>query len=151
METTHRLEIPEEYGGGWVEIRDRLGAAQELYIESQFMRATVVPGESPVVAPDFYAWTIAKWRTYIVAWSLPLPVDVYGFESQDFDGDLGGWIIREAEAHYAERRRTKSGVDRTQPDAGRADGAEQGADGIPGGAVVLPDRDAVRSVAAGGS
>lgn len=124
METTHRLEIPEEYGGGWVDIRERLGAAQELYIESRLMRTVIHPGEAPTVEPDFYAWTLAKWRTYIVAWSLPLTVDQSGFESQDFDGDLGGWIIREAEAHYAERRRTKSGLDRTEPDAGRDQGSE---------------------------
>ena len=149
--TTHRIEIPDEYGGGWVDIRDRLGMAQELYIESRLMRATVVRGKSPHVEADFYAWTMAKLRTYIVAWSLPIPADHDGFESQDFNGDLSGWIIREAEAHYAERRRTKSGLDRIEPDAGRPAGDEQGADGVSTGTVVLPDRDAVRSVPARGA
>lgn len=134
MDNVYRVTIPDEYGGGWVDIRDRIGWAQEAYIEAQGVKPSEPDEEgNRHIMPDYFEMGMAKLKTYILAWSLtdeagaPIPITREGFGSPDLPGDLGGWIIREAEAHYAERRRTKRGVGRTQPDDGRADSGEQGA------------------------
>ena len=113
----HRLEIPDELGGGWVDIRKSTGWKTRVDITGKAIAAV---GEDAPALEFGIAEAIEKFLAYIVAWSLvdddgePVEVTREFIESDDFDGEIGGFILREADAWYAQRRLSKRRTPRAE-------------------------------------
>ena len=108
---TYRISLDtfseERYPGGWAEIKGRRSWADSKRIDSASVSMTAPgAGSEMFMRADLLGRGIAILESAIVAWSLPIPPTRAGFESDDFDDDLGEWLIDQIDAHYASERRT---------------------------------------------
>ncbi|MFZ2738429.1 MAG: hypothetical protein WAY02_09380 [Burkholderiaceae bacterium] len=110
---THRIEIPDEFGGGWVEIREKRSWADVKRIDQQALRWEGDGSGQVIGKMDMLEQGIAKLEAAVVRWSLTdengssIPPDRGGFVHADFDPELGDWMIEQIDAYYAGRSRTK--------------------------------------------
>lgn len=112
----------ERYPAGWVDVRTKRGFHVERKIRDAQMKIVPKPG---VDLDELSASTVdlifdgadAGTRTleaHVIAWTLTddagaaLPVSRAGFESEDFDADLGEWLIERIEEIVKAHRRSKS-------------------------------------------
>lgn len=108
---THTLEIPEHLGGGTVQIRAKRGWGAAQRIEGAGV--VIRPGDNGTDATaivDGQAKGLAILESSIVSWSLPIPADRKGFLSDDFDEDLGDWLVDAIEDYYKSLRRSEEEV-----------------------------------------
>lgn len=103
---THRLEIPPELGGGWVEIKEKRSWADVKRIES----AAAVghrddTGEMTFTFPAL-EMGIAQLECSVVRWSLQdengsaIPPNRGGFVHEDFSAEMGDWLLTSISAYY---------------------------------------------------
>jgi hypothetical protein len=114
----HRIELSEfdaeAYQGGWVDIRDTRSWADTKRIEGASLEMTRAGNgtEEVLMRVDLLARALMVLETAIVAWSLtgedgqPLPATRSGYSSDQFDAELGEWLMERIEAHYEAGRRT---------------------------------------------
>lgn len=104
---THRLDIPERLGGGYVDIRAKRSWAAATRVEGTGTRieADKNAPDGAVATIDAVAKGLAVLESAVVAWSLPLPAARAGFLSDDFDPDVGDWLVDAIEDYYASLRR----------------------------------------------
>lgn len=108
----HKLIIPDELGGGWVEIREKRSWADVKRIDQQALKWESNDGEV-IGHMDLLEQGIAKLESAVVLWSLtdendsPLPPSRGGFVNPDFDPEVGDWLIDQIDAYYAGRSRSK--------------------------------------------
>jgi hypothetical protein len=106
-----RIAIPEEMGGGWVELRDSLSYAQKQRLDTA--GTTVRRTELGVVVDDeinMYEHFIATVEAYVAGWSLDVPADRSGVESDALTEDVGEWLFEQIKEHRAATVRSKSGA-----------------------------------------
>ena len=109
---THKLEIPDDLGGGWVEIREKRSWADVKKIDQQALKWESNDGEV-IGKMDLLEQGIAKLESAVVLWSLTdengssIPPNRGGFVNPDFDPELGDWLIEQIDEYYAGRSRTK--------------------------------------------
>lgn len=111
----HKIEIPDDLGGGWVEIREKRSWADVKRIDQQAIKLEGADGGggSFIGKMDLLEQGIAKLEAAVVRWSLTdehggaLPPDRGGFVHPDFDPELGDWLIEQIDAYYAGRSRSK--------------------------------------------
>jgi hypothetical protein len=105
---THTLIIPDRLGGGSVEIRAKRGwgAAQRIESAGVVIRPGA-DGDEHTAVVDGQAKGLAILEGSIVSWTLPLPATRAGFLSDDFDPDVGDWLVDACEEYYASLRRTE--------------------------------------------
>jgi hypothetical protein len=114
----HRIEIPDDLGGGWVEIRAKRSWADVKRIDQQAIKLEGVEGGSGsfIGKMDLLEQGIAKLESAVVRWSVtdenggPIPPDRGGFVHPDFDPEFGDWLIEQIDAYYAGRTRSKRGA-----------------------------------------
>lgn len=122
---THRIELADfnedRYAGGFVDIHDRRGWADQQKIEGKGLRAIPMSGsdldnlnaDNIELEITLYGRGLEVLRTAVVAWSLtdaegqPLPANARGFNHADFPPDVGEWIVERIDAFYAAQRRTE--------------------------------------------
>lgn len=101
---THTLEIPERLGGGSVQIRAKQSWGARARVDSAGV--FVKPGEEEARI-DGRAKGLAILESAVVSWSLDLPATREGFMSDDFDGDVGDWLVDAIVEHYQSQRRSE--------------------------------------------
>jgi hypothetical protein len=116
---THRLEIPDDLGGGWVEIREKRSWADVKRIDQQAIKWESNDGVT-VGHMDLLEQGIAKLESAVVLWSLTdengsaMAPNRGGFVNPDFDPEVGDWLIDQIDAYYAGRSRSKRAEAATQ-------------------------------------
>lgn len=115
---TYRIDLGEcgpEWSGQWVDIRERRSWAARQRIDAATLGGSRLVGTELQVVPDLVARAMAVLAEAIVGWSLvdssgsPLPAGREGFEHEDFDEQLGDWLVRYIESHYDGHRRGADG------------------------------------------
>lgn len=115
---TERIDLgdfSQEYAGGWVEVRTRLSYRQKQIVDNHRQPRVVrdvATGAVREAGLDFLAFGMALLEQSVVAWDgvkdrhgKPLPANRTGYEHDDFDGDLGDWLVDRISAiHEAHRR-----------------------------------------------
>lgn len=118
----HRIEIPEEYGGGWVDIKARRSWAASVRREASALRikdgVTAADVEvaqrmghvNDVLEFDPLSRMVTSLREAIVATSedvRPSDISISAWlTSDELDEGLGDFLMETVEEHYAARRRT---------------------------------------------
>lgn len=106
-----RIDIPPEFGGGWVELRDHLSFAQKQRLDTAGIttrRTELGVMQDDVV--DLYEHFIGVVEAYVCAWSLPVPPDRSGVESEALTEQVGEWLFEQIKEHRAATVRSKSGA-----------------------------------------
>ena len=121
---THRIDLAEfdpEYAGEWVDIRESLSWRQRNDVDVGWMKIrpsiTQSSDGTQGVSARFaeipaVERVMVLMETALVAWSLkdrngaPLPVGRAGLDHEDFDGELGDWLLQLVQKYYAAFRRT---------------------------------------------
>lgn len=111
---SHKLEIPPELGGGWVTIKEKRSWADVKRIDQQAVKWEGMGSDREVVGKmDLLEQGIAKLEASVLDWSMTdengskIPPDRGGFVHEDFDPELGDWLVEQIDAYYAGRSRTK--------------------------------------------
>ena len=103
-----RIEIPDEMGGGWVELRDSLSFAQSQRLDTAGV--TYIRGVGFGETVNLYEHFIGLVEAYICGWSLPVPPDRTGIESDALTDAVGEWLFEQITEHRAATVRSKSGA-----------------------------------------
>lgn len=118
---TYKLVIPDELGGGWVEIREKRSWADVKKIDQEAIHwEGGTDGKEAIGKMDLLEQGIAKLESAVVRWSLTdengstIPPNRGGFVHEDFDPELGDWLIDQIDAFYAGRSRSKRAAAATQ-------------------------------------
>lgn len=143
----HRVEIPAELGGGWVEIRERRGFMARTRLEEAglriredvtsdaFLAAQASGRFGEVMEADGTGRVLVLMETAIAAVDQSV-LRAHGvstvpalLRSDDLSEELGDWLLARCveicDADVAVR--TKSGVGGAEPDAGRDARGDEGA------------------------
>lgn len=104
-----RIEIPEELGGGWVELRESLSWAQKQKLD--VAGTTYVRGVGFNDEINLYEHFVGIVEAYVFAWSLPVPPDRTGIESEALTEEVGEWLFEQIKEHRDSTVRSKSGAD----------------------------------------
>lgn len=140
-----RVEIPEELGGGWVEIRERRGFLARTRLEEAGLRLRDEAQEADIVAAsagaavgsvleiDNTSRVLVLMETAVAAID-PAVLARHGvttfpalLRSEDLTEELGDWLLARCVEICDAEVRTKSRVGGPEPDAGRGAGADEGA------------------------
>jgi hypothetical protein len=131
---TKRIDLEafdgERYPGGWADIKLGRPFAAGRKIESAGVKMFPKPGadldnlkaDDVELVYDQLSQGLATLEWHVIAWSLedaggnPLPVNRAGFLHEDFDDDLGAWLIDRINFHVEESRRSKRGMATTGSD-----------------------------------
>jgi len=111
---THTINLgdfDEEYAGKTATIRYRRSWAGQQRVDGAGARATQDPASgntTQTLVVDMLERAIAQLETSLIEWDLPFPINKRGFMHDDFDGDLGEWLIEQIEAHYESTARGKA-------------------------------------------
>lgn len=113
MAEPHRIEIPPQFGldGAYVHIKPKQSwSARNRLDATRYTWKAGVGGDD--VSINVAAYTLAVLETAIVSWQgvidaegKPLPASRAGYMHDDFDPDLGDWLVDAISAHYAAQRR----------------------------------------------
>ena len=104
------------YEGEWVDIKEKRSFADVKRVEAKGARGHQNDAGEVEFTMDVLEQSIAKLETSVINWSLktdagaPLPPHRGGFVSDDFDAELGDWLIDQIDAYYRERSRSKRGA-----------------------------------------
>lgn len=154
-----RITIPDDLGGGWIEIKDRRSWADSNRIASAGlrMREGLTQAEIEAAQPSDLmeidghgksaigiAVSVLKWSDGLIGAHTSMRD---WLDSDDLDEDLGDFLETAVEDYYASRRRSKRGSAEAQPDAGRGAGDDEGA-GAASGPRALRDSGAMAGVPA---
>lgn len=129
-----RVEIPDEFGGGWVDLRVRRSwkasndAAADTYrirdgvTDAEISQAREAGTLAHLYVPDLHARLAGRLATRIVDSSLleregrRLTVREL-LDSDDLDEELGDWLDDQVEELVKASARSKSGMDGAQPES----------------------------------
>lgn len=110
---THKIVVPPDLGGGWVEIKPKRSWADVKRIDQEVVRWETNEAGEQVGKMDLLEQGLAKLASAVVTWSLTdengsaIPPDRGGFVHEDFDPELGDWLVEQIDAYYAGRSRSK--------------------------------------------
>ena len=111
-DATHRIDLAEfdaeRYPDGSVEIRERLSWKQRTDFDMAGLTTDARGVFRAVGLNSAQIWdrVVRQMEIAIVRWSLPLPVDRSGFEHEDFEAELGDWLLARIRVHFDSQRRT---------------------------------------------
>lgn len=139
-----RVAIPEELGGGWVEIRERRGflartrldeaglRIREDVTSDAFLAAQASGRFGEVMEADGTGRVLVLMETAIAGID-PGVLRAHGvgtvpalLRSDDLSEELGDWLLARCVEICDAEVRTKSGVGGAEPDAGRDAGGDEG-------------------------
>lgn len=123
----HRIDVPEsfELSDAYVLIRPKRSWSARNRVESAGMfvrshgeaarRGEDAPAAAAAeVGIDAMALGVAVLETAVISWTgiadvngRPLPATRRGFMHDDFDSDLGDWLVEQIQAFYAAQQRTE--------------------------------------------
>lgn len=117
---THRIEIPERFNlgpGAHVVIREKRSWSAQQRVDQAGLRVKPSAEDARKVESfiaDVLERGLAVLETAIVSWEgvrdargVALPASRAGYLHEDFDPDLGDWLVDGIEAWYAAQRRTE--------------------------------------------
>lgn len=134
LKSIERIDLgafSDEHEGQWVDVNPKRPYSAARRIEGASMRVTPKPGVdleslssgTVDIILDPLAQGLAVLEWHVKAWSLtdedgaPLSVDRAGFLHEDFDDELGDWLVDRIGEIVAERRRSKRRLAESQPGA----------------------------------
>lgn len=134
----HRITIPDELGGGWVDIKDKRSWADSNLIVGSRTRPKQGLTRDEIVAAngdlsmtmefDAQSAVAVPIAVSVLAWSEGLIGACSSFrewlDSDECDEEVGDFLLQAIEEYYASRRRSKSGTAGTEPPAGQHESAE---------------------------
>lgn len=119
------------YEGEWVDINPKRPYSAARRIEGAAMRVVPQPDADLdalssstvdiILDPEAQGYAVLTW--HVKAWSLrdeggaALPADLTGFRHEDFDDELGDWLVDRIGEIVAARRRSKRRLAQSQPEA----------------------------------
>lgn len=112
---SHRIEVPERFGlaGAYITIKPResYGMRNRVQGAGLVIRTNTV-GATGEVTADVLERGLAVLGTAVLSWhgivdgdGRPIPVSRAGFLHDDFDPDLGDWLVDAITAHYESQKR----------------------------------------------
>ena len=128
MPGVHRIEIPQELGGGWADIKARLSLADKVRLQMPGISVGAsFDGSGELTANvetfDFIENQLAPLWVALVSWSLldddgaPLSASREGVLSDALPADVGEYLLEQVKEYYASTARSKSGVAAAEPGA----------------------------------